>query len=99
LWRLARSWPIQRSSLPPKQLAEYQVEFGGKISLAYIRCPGISADYKQATWWQPFLARPCHMTQPSADPISDDGDAYRAADHEADQRRSRLPLRNRQVNR
>jgi hypothetical protein len=35
---------MSRPNLPPKQPADYQIEFGGEISLACVRCPGIGTD-------------------------------------------------------
>jgi hypothetical protein len=82
---------MSRPNLPPKQPAEYQIEFGGEISLACVRCPGISADDKQATRWQPACAHPGCVTKPPPDAISDDRAPERTGNHESDPRRNRHP--------
>ncbi len=64
--------PMSRPNLPPKQPTEYQIEFGGKISLACVRRPGIGADDKQATRWQPSSARPGCLAEPPPDTIPHD---------------------------
>jgi len=69
-WHAAYSWLLSRPNLPPKQPAEHQIELGGEISLACIRCPGISADDKQATRWQATGARSGHFAQPTAHTVA-----------------------------
>jgi len=39
-----------RPTLPPKQSADYQVEFGGEIRLACGSGPGIGTHHQQATF-------------------------------------------------
>ncbi len=75
---------MSRPNLPPKQPAEYQIEFGGKISLAYVRCPGIGTDDKQATRWQPSSAHPGHITEPPPNTISDHRAPDRSGNDESD---------------
>ncbi len=83
-WRVVRSWPMSRPNLPPKQPAEYQIEFGGESSLACVRCPGISADDKQATRWQPPSAQPGHTAKAPPHPVPDHRTPDRTRNNESD---------------
>ncbi len=75
---------MSRPNLPPKQPAEHQIELGGEISLACVRCPGIGTDDKQATRWEPSSAHPGHLTKPSPDTISDHRPADRTGNDKSD---------------
>jgi hypothetical protein len=81
--RLCSSWTL-RLTLPPKQISDYQVEFGGEIRLACGSGPGISAHHQQAT----FRKRPeipaGHMTQPAPHFVAHNSASYRLTHHEAD---------------
>jgi hypothetical protein len=68
--------------LPPKQSSEYQVEVGGKISLAGRRRARRGADYKQATSRQQPQIPAGEVTQPPSDRIPDDCRAHRLAHYE-----------------
>jgi hypothetical protein len=81
---------MSRPNLPPKQPAEHQIEFGGEISLAYVRCPGISADDKQATRWQPSSAHPGQITKTPPHPVSHNGPANATRNDESDSGRNDL---------
>jgi len=88
-WHAACSWPSSRPNLPPNQPAEHQIEFGGEISLACTRCPGIGADDKQATCWQATGARSGHFAQPTAHTVANHCAPDRPAHHEPNPRRHR----------
>jgi hypothetical protein len=81
--RLCSSWTL-RPTLPPKQISDYQVEFGGEIRLACGSGPGISAHHQQAT----FRKRPeipaGYMTQPASHLIAHDSTSHGLTHHEAD---------------
>src|SRR5580693_1735823 len=72
-----------RPTLPPKQSADYQVEFGGEIRLAGGSGPGIGTHHQQAT----FRKRPeipaGQMTQPAADLVAHHSTPHGPAHHEA----------------
>jgi hypothetical protein len=83
---------MSRPNLPPKQPAEYQIEIGGEISLACVRCPGISADDKQATRWQQSSAHPGHITKTPPQPVAHDGSPNGTRNHETDSGQSDLVI-------
>ncbi len=73
-----------RPTLPPKQISDYQVEFGGEIRLACGSGPGIGAHHQQAT----FRKRPeipaGQMTQPAPHLVAHDSASHGLAHHETD---------------
>jgi hypothetical protein len=81
--RLCSSWTL-RPTLPPKQISDYQVEFGGQFRLACGSGPGIGAHHQQAT----FRKRPeiptGQMTQPASDFVAHDRTSHGLTHHEAD---------------
>jgi hypothetical protein len=72
-----------RPTLPPKQSADYQVEFGGKIRLACGSGPGIGTHHQQATCRKRPEIPAGQMSQPTPHPIARHGTAHRTAHHKA----------------
>ena len=84
-------WPIPLCSsrtlcptLPPKQSADYQVEFGGEIRLACGGGPGIGTHHQQATFRKRAEIPAGQMTEPAPDSVTHDSPAHGLAHHEAD---------------
>jgi hypothetical protein len=81
--RLCSSWTL-RSTLPPKQISDYQVEFGGEIRLACGSGPGIGAHHQQATFRKRPEVPAGQMTQPAPYLVAHDGTSHGLTDHEPD---------------
>jgi hypothetical protein len=81
--RLCSSWTL-RPTLPPKQISDYQVEFGGEIRLVCGGGPGIGTHHQQAT----FRKRPeipaGQMTQPAPHLVAHHSASHGLTHHEAD---------------
>src|SRR6202161_3562835 len=87
LWslRLCSSRTL-RPTLPPKQSADYQVEFGGEIRLACGGGPGIGTHHQQATFRKRAEIPAGPMTEPAPGSVTHDRPAYGLTHHEADPR-------------
>jgi len=73
-----------RPTLPPKQSADHQVEFGGEFCLACGGGPGIGTHHQQATFRKRPQIPAGEMTEPAPDPVAHDRPSDSPAYHEAD---------------
>jgi hypothetical protein len=80
---LCSSWTL-RPTLPPKQISDYQVEFGGEIRLACGSGPGIDAHHQQATFRKRPKIPAGQMTQPAPHLVAHDSASHGLTHHEAD---------------
>src|ERR1700683_4014042 len=76
-----------RPTLPPKQISDYQVEFGGEIRLACGGGPGVGTPHQQAAFRQRPEIPTGQMTKPALHPVPSHGASHGLADHKAHPRR------------